>query len=70
MRQKGRQVCSCFGVEAPAIEGHLAQCGGSAQERLVSLLEAPVADDAASSTGTAAGKRKRLGRSLKDFSPE
>jgi len=40
------------------------------KERLVSLLEAPVVDDAASSTGTAAGKRKRLGRSLKDFSPE
>jgi hypothetical protein len=40
------------------------------KERLVSLLEAPVANDAASSTGTAAGKRKRLGRSLKEFSPE
>jgi assimilatory nitrate reductase catalytic subunit len=37
VKQKGKQVCSCFGVEAPAIEGHLAQCGGSAEERLVSV---------------------------------
>jgi hypothetical protein len=39
------------------------------KERLVSLLEAP-ADEGASATGVATGKRKRLGRSLKDFSPE
>lgn len=37
VQKKGRQVCSCFGVEAPAIEGHLAQCAGSAEERLASL---------------------------------
>jgi len=39
------------------------------KERLVSLLEAPT-EDAASPAGIATGKRKRLGRSLKDFSPE
>jgi len=37
VQQKGRQVCSCFGVEAPAIEGHLAACEGSPEERLGSL---------------------------------
>ena len=40
------------------------------KERLVSLLEAPAAEEGASATGIAAGKRKRLGRSLKDFSSE
>ena len=40
------------------------------KERLVSLLEAPATDDAASASGIAANKRKRLGRSLKDFTPE
>lgn len=40
------------------------------KERLVSLLEAPAAEDAASVSSIAAGKRKRLGRSLKDFTPE
>ena len=38
------------------------------KERLVSLLEAPAEEGV--SPGGAAGKRKRLGRSLKDFSPE
>jgi assimilatory nitrate reductase catalytic subunit len=37
VKQKGKQVCSCFGVEAPAIEGHLASCEGSPQDRLGSL---------------------------------
>jgi assimilatory nitrate reductase catalytic subunit len=37
VQQKAKQVCSCFGVEAPAIEGHLANCGGSPEERLGSL---------------------------------
>lgn len=37
VQQKGKQVCSCFGVEAPAIQGHLAACAGSAEERLASL---------------------------------
>ncbi len=40
------------------------------KERLVSLLEAPATEEATSATGIAAGKRKRLGRSLKDFTPE
>ena len=34
---KGRQVCSCFGVDAPAIEARLAQCAGGPDERLASL---------------------------------
>jgi assimilatory nitrate reductase catalytic subunit len=37
VQQKGPQVCSCLGVEASAIEGHLARCGGSPEERLASL---------------------------------
>jgi assimilatory nitrate reductase catalytic subunit len=37
LQQKGKQVCSCFGVEAKAIDGHLAHSGGSPEERLVSL---------------------------------
>jgi assimilatory nitrate reductase catalytic subunit len=37
VQQKAKQVCSCFGVEAPAIEDHLASCGGSPEERLGSL---------------------------------
>ncbi|MDE2606528.1 MAG: molybdopterin-dependent oxidoreductase [Burkholderiales bacterium] len=35
--RQGRQVCSCFGVEEAAIEGHLAGCAGSPEERLASL---------------------------------
>lgn len=34
---KGKQVCSCFGVEAEAIEQHVANCTGSPAERLASL---------------------------------
>jgi assimilatory nitrate reductase catalytic subunit len=37
VQAKGKQVCSCFGVEAAAIEGVLAKCSGSAQERLAFL---------------------------------
>ncbi|RZA33485.1 MAG: DUF4982 domain-containing protein [Lysobacteraceae bacterium] len=37
---RGKQVCSCFAVEASAIEEHLARCGGSAEERLASLQAA------------------------------
>uniref|UniRef100_UPI002FCC3CA2 (2Fe-2S)-binding protein n=1 Tax=Ramlibacter sp. TaxID=1917967 RepID=UPI002FCC3CA2 len=37
LQAKGKQVCSCFAVEASAIEEHLARCGGSAEERLASL---------------------------------
>jgi assimilatory nitrate reductase catalytic subunit len=35
--QKGKPVCSCFGVEASAIEAHLGRCGGTPEERLASL---------------------------------
>lgn len=37
LRQKGRQVCSCFGVDETAIQSHLDSGGGSADDRLVSL---------------------------------
>jgi assimilatory nitrate reductase catalytic subunit len=37
VQAKGKQVCSCFGVEAAAIEGQLAQSGGSAEDRLAAL---------------------------------
>ena len=37
VQQKGKQVCSCFGVEAQAIEGHLASRGGTPEDRLASL---------------------------------
>jgi assimilatory nitrate reductase catalytic subunit len=40
LKEKGRQVCSCFGVAAPAIDAHLAGCGGAAEERLASLQAA------------------------------
>ena len=32
-----KQVCTCFNVGAPAIQAHLAQCGGTTDERLASL---------------------------------
>jgi assimilatory nitrate reductase catalytic subunit len=35
--QKGKPVCSCFGIEASAIEAHLGRCGGTPEERLASL---------------------------------
>jgi assimilatory nitrate reductase catalytic subunit len=34
---RGKQVCSCFNVGAPAIEQHLATASGSEDERLASL---------------------------------
>jgi assimilatory nitrate reductase catalytic subunit len=37
---EARQICSCFGVAAPAIEAHLAQCAGSPDTRLASLQSA------------------------------
>lgn len=37
VQAQGRQVCSCFGVDQPAIEKQLAGCGGSAEERLAAL---------------------------------
>jgi assimilatory nitrate reductase catalytic subunit len=37
LQPRGQQVCACFGVPAPAIVAHLAQCGGSETERLASL---------------------------------
>lgn len=37
LRQKGRQVCSCFGVDESAIRSHLGSAGGSADDRLVTL---------------------------------
>ena len=40
LQKKGKQVCSCFGVEAPAIEAQLAASSGSADARLASLQKA------------------------------
>ena len=40
------------------------------KERLTTLLAGPVLEGATASSDLAAGKRKRLGRSLKDFTPE
>ncbi|HEY0822661.1 MAG TPA: molybdopterin-dependent oxidoreductase [Ramlibacter sp.] len=37
LQAKGPQVCSCFAVEASAIEAHLAGCAGSPEARLASL---------------------------------
>jgi assimilatory nitrate reductase catalytic subunit len=37
---QGRQVCSCFGVDAGRIAQHVAKCSGSPEERLVSVQEA------------------------------
>ncbi|HVE54911.1 MAG TPA: molybdopterin-dependent oxidoreductase, partial [Ramlibacter sp.] len=37
LQAKGKQVCSCFGVEAPAIERHLSTAEGTPEQRLASL---------------------------------
>ncbi len=37
LRAGGRQVCACVGVDAAAIEAHLAACGGTPEGRLASL---------------------------------
>jgi assimilatory nitrate reductase catalytic subunit len=37
VQKQGRQVCSCFGVDAPAIEAQLADCTGSPDDRLGAL---------------------------------
>lgn len=37
VQQKGRQVCSCFGVDDAAIRSHLQGTDGSAEDRLASL---------------------------------
>jgi len=37
LENKGKQVCSCFGIDAPAIESHLVHCSGTPEERLASL---------------------------------
>lgn len=37
VQPRARQVCNCFGVDAPAIEGHLNACDGSPEQRLGSL---------------------------------
>jgi len=37
LQKRGKQVCSCLGIEAAAIERHLAQCEGAPEERLASL---------------------------------
>lgn len=39
LEKKGRQVCSCFGVEESAIAGHLARNAGTPEQRLASLQE-------------------------------
>ncbi|HYE41290.1 MAG TPA: (2Fe-2S)-binding protein, partial [Ramlibacter sp.] len=40
LRQKGRQVCGCLGVDETAIRAHLAGAEGSTEERLASLQAA------------------------------
>ncbi|RYF19125.1 MAG: nitrate reductase [Comamonadaceae bacterium] len=40
LRQKGRQVCSCFGVDETAIQSCLGAAEGSAEDRLASLQAA------------------------------
>jgi assimilatory nitrate reductase catalytic subunit len=40
VQQKGKQVCSCFGVEAPTIEARLAETEGTPDQRLASLQKA------------------------------
>jgi assimilatory nitrate reductase catalytic subunit len=37
LEPKQQQVCSCFGVDAPAIAAHLGACAGSPEERLASV---------------------------------
>ena len=40
------------------------------KERLTLLMQSPAVEGDGTASALAAGKRKRLGRSLKDFSPE
>ncbi len=37
IQSRGKVVCSCFGVSETAIEGQLAQCTGSAEQRLATV---------------------------------
>jgi bacterioferritin-associated ferredoxin len=37
VQSRGKQVCTCFNVTGPAIDGHLAGCSGTDDERLASL---------------------------------
>ncbi|NML46458.1 molybdopterin-dependent oxidoreductase [Ramlibacter sp. G-1-2-2] len=61
VQKKGKQVCSCFGVEAPAIEQHLEGCGGSPDERLASLQKAL---RCGTNCGSCVPELKRMIRSL------
>ncbi len=40
VQSRGKQVCTCFNVTAPAIDAHLAGCAGCEGERLASLQSA------------------------------
>ena len=40
VQSRGKQVCTCFNVTAPAIDGYLAGCSGTEDERLASLQSA------------------------------
>ena len=40
VQSRGKQVCTCFNVTAPAIGAHLAGCSGTDDERLASLQSA------------------------------
>ena len=37
IRSRGRQICTCLDVADAAIDEHLAECAGSAEERFASL---------------------------------
>ena len=37
VQSRGKQVCTCFNVTGPAIDGYLAGCSGTDDERLASL---------------------------------
>lgn len=37
VQSRGKQVCTCFNVTGPAIDGYLAGCSGTEDERLASL---------------------------------
>lgn len=61
VQARGKQVCSCFGVEAPAIESQLAGCHGSPDERLASLQKAL---KCGTNCGSCVPELKRMVRSI------
>ena len=60
-------MCTCFNVGAPAIQAHLAQCGGTSDERLASLQRAL---RCGTNCGSCLPELKRMVRSTGPLAPK